>query len=113
MEKMRSEIIFGNEKLKESLEKLKSSTTEDKKIYKWIVRAFEDLEKDSFTGIQIPKRLIPKEYKKKFGRLDNLWKYNLPNAWRLIYTIKSEQIVILCIILEWMDHKEYERRFKY
>ena len=57
--------------------------------------------------------LIPKEYFRKYGKLDNLWKYNLPNAWRLIYTIKTEEVVVLSVILEWMDHKNYERRFKY
>ena len=110
---MNSEIIFATEKLKDSLKKLNNSKTEDKNVYEWIVRAFEDLEKDAFSGIQISKRLMPKEYKNRYGKLDNLWKYNLPNAWRLIYTIKRDQIVILSIILEWMNHKEYEKRFKY
>ena len=110
---MKSDIVFGNQRLKDSLDKLKNSKTEDKKLYEWIVRAFEDLEKDAFSGIQISKKLIPKEYTKKFGKLDNLWKYNLPNAWRLIYTIKNSQVVVISVILEWMDHKEYERRFKY
>lgn len=113
MEGMNSEIVFENEKLKNSFDKLKDSKTEDKRLYSWIVRAFEDLEKKAFSGIQIPKRLIPKEYQKKFGKLDNLWKYNPPNAWRLIYTIKRDQVIILSVILEWMDHKEYNRRFKY
>jgi len=110
---MKSTIIFADEKIKQTLQKLKESTTEDKKVYEWLVRAFEDLEKDAFSGVQISKRLIPKEYQKKFGKLDNLWKYNLPDAWRLIYTVQRDQVVILSVILEWMDHKEYERRFKY
>lgn len=109
MEKIKSKIIFSSEKLKAALERLKSSKTEDKNLYKWIIRAFEDLENDAFSGIQIPKRLIPKEY----GKLDNLWKYNLPNAWRLIYTIKKDKIYVLSIILEWLNHKEYKKRFKY
>lgn len=110
---MKSKIIFGNEKLRSSFEKLKNSKTEDKKLYFWLVKAFEDLEKDVFCGIQISKRLIPKDYEVKFGKLDNLWKYNLPNAWRLIYTVKQNEVIILSIILEWMDHKTYGRRFNY
>lgn len=113
MEKMKSEIIFGDEKIQQSLEKLLSSKTEDKKLYEFLVRAFEDLENDAFSGIQIPKKQIPKEYIRKFGEMDNLWKYNLPNAWRLIYTIKSNEVIVLSIILEWMNHKDYEKRFKY
>ncbi len=30
-----------------------------------------------------------------------------------MYTIKKDNVVILSIILEWLDHKNYERRFKY
>jgi Txe/YoeB family toxin of Txe-Axe toxin-antitoxin module len=109
---MKSEINFSNEKLKESFEKLKDSKTEDKKLYKWICRAFEDLEENAFCGIQIQKKLIPKVYSEKFN-IDNLWKYDLPNAWRLIYSIKNNKIQILSIILEWMSHKDYERKFNY
>lgn len=82
-------------------------------LKKQLERAFESLEEDAFIGIQIPKRLIPKEYVEKFGKLTNLWKYNLPGAWRLIYTIKNNKVSILSVVLEWMDHKTYERRFKY
>ena len=68
---------------------------------------------DSFCGIQLPKHLIPNEYKKRFGNLTNLWKYNLLDAWRLIYTIKNDRASVLSVILEWLDHQEYERRFNY
>jgi Txe/YoeB family toxin of Txe-Axe toxin-antitoxin module len=110
---MKSSVVFGNEKVKTSFEKLKHSKTEDRKLYEWLTRAFKDIEENAFCGIQIPKKLIPKEYEMKFGKLDNLWKYNLPNVWRLIYTIKDGDAVVLSIILEWFGHKEYERRFGY
>ncbi len=110
---MKSKVVFADERVKKAFEKLKNSKTEDKKLREWLERAFGDLEENPFCGIQIPKRLIPKEYHKRFGKLDNLWKYNLPNAWRLIYTIKGSNVIILLIILEWLDHKNYERKFKY
>lgn len=112
MEKMKSNIVFENEKLEKSLEKLKNSKTEDKKLYSFLRRAFNDLEENTFCGIQIPKKLIPKDYLQKHN-IDNLWKYNLPNAWRLIYTIKNGEVIVLSIILEWMNHKDYEKKFKY
>ncbi len=43
--------------------------------------------------------MIPKEYIKKY-KIDNLWKYNLPNAWRLLYTIKGNEVMIVSVILE-------------
>jgi hypothetical protein len=106
---MKSKIQFVNESVKIAFEKLKE---EDESMYKFILRAFEDIENNAFCGVQIPKRLIPKEYIQKYG-VRNLWKYNLPDAWRLIYSIKGKNLLVFSIILEWLDHKEYERRFHY
>ncbi len=108
-----SEVKFGDENLKEAYLGLESGKFEDKKLKEWLDRAVQDLRENAFSGIQIPKRLIPKEYHAKYGPLTNLWKYNLPNAWRLIYTIKRDEIVVLSVVLEWMTHKDYERRFNY
>jgi len=105
---MKSTPIFGDIKLKEEFEKIK-----DRQLAKQLEKAIENLQENAFCGIQIPKKLIPKEYIKRFGELSNLWKYNLPDAWRLIYTIKNNNITILSVLLEWLDHKEYERRFRY
>ena len=109
---MKSEIKFADEKIQKSFEALKESKTEDQRLYKWICRAFEDLEENAFCGIRIPKRLIPKVYIDKYG-IDNLWKYDLPRSWRLIYSVANDGICVLSIILEWVDHKNYERKFNY
>jgi Txe/YoeB family toxin of Txe-Axe toxin-antitoxin module len=109
---MKSEIKFAEEKVQKNFEELKNSRNEDKNLYKWIYRAFEDLEENAFCGIRIQKKLIPKVYMEKY-RIDNLWKYDLPKGWRLIYSVANGQIKILSIILEWMSHKDYEKRFKY
>ncbi len=70
------------------------------------------MKKNPASGTKIPKKVWPKIYQKEYG-ITNLWKYDLPNAWRLIYTIKEDEVMILGVILEWFDHKEYEKRFKY
>lgn len=108
---MKSEIVFGDEKVKEAFNRIKD--VKEKQLYEQIIKAFQNLKEDAFCGTQIPKKLIPREYIKRFGNLTNLWKYNLPDAWRLIYTIKNNNIEVLSVILEWMGHKEYERRFHY
>tara|TARA_Y100000310_G_C19984558_1_gene491337 strand:+ start:147 stop:482 length:336 start_codon:yes stop_codon:yes gene_type:complete len=105
-------VAFINNKLKEEFESLKSGKFEDQKLYGFIERAINDLNKDPSCGTKIPKKLWPKEYIKKF-EITNLWKYDLPNAWRLIYTIETDEILIVNIILEWMSHKDYDRRFRY
>lgn len=105
-------IQFANEKVKEAFKKLDNGSFEEKQLKSFIERAFEDICKNPFCGIQIPKRLIPQDYIKKFS-IKNVWKYNLPNAWRLVYSLESTNIYVLSIVLEWLDHKEYERRFSY
>lgn len=110
---LNSTVKFGDESLKKAYQELEMGKFEEKQLKEWLDRAVHDLKKNAFSGIQIPKRLIPKDYNTKYGPLTNLWKYNLPNAWRLIYTIKRDEVIVLSIVLEWMTHKEYERRFGY
>ena len=109
---MKSEISFADARIENALQELKNSKTEDRKLYEWICRALDDLEENAFCGIRIQKKLIPKIYIEKYG-VDNLWKYDLPRGWRLIYSVANGQICVLSIILEWMDHKDYEKRFNY
>ena len=95
------------------LEKSFNSLSDSDPVKKGIIRAIKDLRENAFSGIQIPKRLFPQEYIKKY-HIKNLWKYDLPNGWRLIYTIAPEnEVDLISAILEWFDHKEYERRFNY
>ncbi|MFH0837167.1 MAG: hypothetical protein V1870_03490 [Candidatus Aenigmatarchaeota archaeon] len=106
-----TEILVGfiNEKTQEEYEK---SRQRDQVLFKFLERATDDLKKNPECGIKIPRKFWPKEYVSKY-RIDNLWKYDLPNAWRLIYTIAKDEIKIMAIILEWFDHKDYEKRFGY
>jgi|TARA_Y100000310_G_C20430317_1_gene691154 mRNA-degrading endonuclease RelE of RelBE toxin-antitoxin system len=108
--KLPSKVRFSDEKVKKAFLELNKSN--EKNVYAWLVRAFKDIEENAFCGIQIPKRLIPIAYKKKYN-INNLWKYNLPNAWRLLYSIENQEIIVVSIVLEWMDHKTYEKKFKY
>lgn len=105
-------VTFGDKKVEMAFEELKEGKYESKQLYVFIERAMSDLKKEPGCGIKLPKRLWPKEYITKFN-IDNLMKYDLPNGWRLIYTVKTNEVMILNVILEWFDHKEYERRFGY
>jgi Txe/YoeB family toxin of Txe-Axe toxin-antitoxin module len=102
-------VGFIDQKVKDEYEKAKD---EDPHLFKFLERATDDLKEDPFCGIKIPRNLWPKDYVRKY-RIDNLWKYDLPNAWRLIYTVSKDEVKILAIILEWFDHKGYEKRFGY
>jgi len=105
-------VAFISKKLKEEFEALKEGKFQDKQLYTFINRAIDDLKINPTCGTKIQKKLWPKEYIKKY-KITNLWKYDLPNGWRLIYTIEADEVKIMNVILEWFGHKEYERRFKY
>lgn len=105
-------VAFADESLKKAFDKLQHGASEERELHLFINRALDDLKKDPFVAIKIPRKLWPPEYGKKYG-LDNLWKYDLPNAWRLVYTVKGDSVQIVAIVLEWFEHKKYERRFKY
>ncbi|HHI04173.1 MAG TPA: hypothetical protein ENL45_01360 [Candidatus Woesearchaeota archaeon] len=103
---------FADESIREAFYKLENGDDSERELFKFINQALDIIEGNAFCGIQIPKRLIPKEYISKFG-VKNLWKYDLPKSWRLIYSIINDEIVVVSLVLEWFDHKEYEKRFKY
>jgi len=105
-------VTFGDKRIEDDFEILKEGKFQDKQLYAFIERAIKDMKNTPGCGIKIPKKLWPKVYTEKYN-VTNLWKYDLPNGWRLIYTIKEDEIMILNVILEWFNHKEYERRFKY
>lgn len=109
---MRSRVFFADDGLKAAYKALKGSKVEDRMLHEWITRAIGDLEEDAFCGIQVPKRQIPRDYVRRY-HIDNLWKYDLPRGWRLIYSVAHDGVVIITIVLEWFDHKGYERRFGY
>lgn len=68
--KLPSKVRFTDEKTQEAFKELLKSNSE-KKIHDWITRAFKDIEENAFCGIQIPKRLIPKDYSQKY-KINNL-----------------------------------------
>ena len=108
-----SKVKFVNENIKNELYKLSQGRSEDKELFENITYAIESLKTNINCGIRIKEGRMPKTYRQKYG-IEKILKYNLPNGWRLIYTIvRYDSEELICLILEWFDHNEYERRFKY
>lgn len=63
-------------------------------------------------GFHIQKDRIPKEYVRDYD-VNNLWKVNLSGAWRMIYTIRGGEVEIISLILDLLNHKDYDKKFKY
>ena len=106
---METEIRFVDVKLKEAFNSIENF---DLRLFKEINQALDEISRNAYSGIQVKKKLIPKEFIIKYN-INNLWIYNLRKDWRLLYTIANDEIGVLAIILNWMDHKDYEKLFKF
>ncbi len=103
-------VVFADEKTKQAWKEILET---DKELAKQLLKAKEDIKENAFCGRSVIKKLIPKPYIKKY-KIDNLWIYDLPSAWRLLYTITTpNKIEIISVVLDWMDHKEYNNLFKF
>ncbi|MEK6942745.1 MAG: hypothetical protein AABX00_01635 [Nanoarchaeota archaeon] len=77
-----------------------------------INRIFDILASNPFYGENAKKDLIPKEYRQKYGA-DNLFIADLPDYWRMIYTLESNEIEIIAFVLDIISHDDYNRKFKF
>ena len=98
--------IVGEEKLKG----IDSSFHQT--LLRSINRVRDLLKQNPFAGDQVPKRQIPQKYIKKFD-VDNVWRIELADRWRLVYTITGNQIEIITFIIDIFDHKDYDKVFGY
>ena len=103
------ELLLQNVE-KENLNGIKSSFHQT--LLKSIERAVNSLKQNPFSGNQIPKRLIPEKYKRLYDA-ENIWRIELFDFWRLVYTINGNQLEIISFILDIFDHKEYDKTFGY
>ena len=62
-----------------------------------------------FYGDNIEKKKIPKI---KYN-VQNLWRVELTGYWRMLYTIKGDEVQIICFILDFLDHDSYDKIFGY
>ena len=102
-----SKVVF----IDNELEKAFNSLSENDPVKKALIRAIQTIREDFQAGEYIPKSDIPQAYLKKYS-INNVRVYDLPFAWRLMYTISgSSEIGIISVLLDWMDHKNYEKLF--
>lgn len=68
------------------------------------------LKKDPFLGTQIPKDRFPAA----FAGYPNLWKLDLPHAFRAVYAVIGRPGGGVKVVIDWVgSHKEYDRLFGY
>ena len=72
-------------------ESLNSKT--ERMILKAVRQKAELIKLNPHYGNPIAKKLIPREYKEKY-RVTNLFRVELPNFWRMLYTLTEGEIKI-------------------
>ena len=77
-----------------------------------INRARDLLKQNPFAGNQVPKRQNPPKYIQKFD-IDNVWRIELADRWRLVYTITGNQVEIITFVMDIFNHKDYDKVFGY
>ncbi len=75
-----------------------------------INRIFTIITVNPFYGENAKKDLIPREYKQKYDAT-NLFIAYLPDYWRMLYTLESDEIEIIAFILDIIDHDDYNKKF--
>ncbi|MBI5228152.1 hypothetical protein HY988_06185 [Candidatus Micrarchaeota archaeon] len=86
--------------------------SENQKLIKSIDEKIDRLKYVPDSGIQISRKLFPSKYLIQ-NDINNLWKLNLFNYWRLIYTMRGDKAEVLCIVLDLIDHPTYNKIFGY
>ena len=123
MEKQKKEIkvLFIAEfqqqynQLLETIETEKQNGIENSfhnQLMKSVGRNIELLKSWPDYGTRIPQKLIPNQYIEKF-QINNLWKLNLPNGWRSLYTLHTTTTEINVVLIDYMDHDRYNTLFHY
>ena len=77
-----------------------------------IERVIDLLKKNPFAGDQVPRRQHPKIYARKY-EAENVWRIELANRWRLVYTITGNKIEVINFVMDIFDHKDYDKVFGY
>ena len=96
-----------------SLEQTFNNLSDKDPLKKALTRAIKTIKENCYCGRQVKKILIPRNLIEKYG-INNLWVYNLPDSWRLLYALTpGKELKIIAALLDWMDHKNYERLFKF
>ncbi len=98
---------------------LGKKSSEHQTLLKSINDKIELLKLNYEAGAPIQKKLIPKEYRQEYG-VTNLWKINLALYWRMMYTVRSTQIMteikiieVLLDVLGIKNHDDYNKLFGY
>tara|TARA_Y100000310_G_scaffold49097_1_gene45428 strand:- start:504 stop:872 length:369 start_codon:yes stop_codon:yes gene_type:complete len=77
-----------------------------------INNSIKNIKADYRYGDLIPRKFISKATSGRYGT-DKIFRVELVGYWRLLYTIVGDEVKIIALILEYMDHNKYNKIFGY
>lgn len=97
----------------EYLIRMAQNSKQEETILNAFHQKVEFIKSDVHYGDPIAKKLIPSEYKTKYG-IKNLFRVELPIFWRMLYTITANPgIETIVIVIDIVNHKKYDKIFGY
>ena len=102
---------------KDALKEYERIRAENRKLFDVVERKLKELKSGlEKSGRPTIGEIIPaKELSSKLQTMLRnigckvLWKIDLPEGWRIVYSIGHDEIEIIAFVLKLGDHKEYER----
>jgi hypothetical protein len=98
----------------EFLNREAANSKQERSILNSINQKIEFIKLNPHYGNPVPKKLIPKEYLKKY-EITNLFRVELPDFWRMLYTLTSGEtkVEVISFVLDIIDHPAYNKKFGY
>jgi len=114
MKKVRVVLSPEAEEVYKHLNKEAPTSKTERIILNAINKKVELIKINIHYGDPIAKDLIPQEYKEKYD-VKNLFRVELPNYWRMLYTLTDDEtkIEIIAFVLDFVDHSTYNKKFGY
>ncbi|MGV8162381.1 MAG: type II toxin-antitoxin system RelE/ParE family toxin [Candidatus Nanoarchaeia archaeon] len=111
-----TKITFSQEakEVYDFLEVQSKVSKKERIILKSLKSKLEEIQKNPHKGDPIKKKLIPTYYKIKYSAI-NLFRVELAQYWRMIYTLtrNEDEIEIIAFIIDISDHEVYNKKFGY
>jgi len=115
--KQKIEVRFGAPELVKEYAALKEGNPNEQIRYKQIKSAIDDIRRDPRIGEKVDKSLWKKSKYGKYEidgqRITELRRYELDDNWRLLYSNRMDEVYLIAFVLEWGNHKNYDRRIGY
>ena len=114
MKRVRLKLSPDAEKVYKHLNEEAPTSKTERMILKAVNQKVELIKSNPHFGNPIAKDKIPNEYKQNYG-ITNLFRVELPGAWRMLYTLTDgeSEIEIIAFVLDVIDHKQYDKKFSY